>query len=244
MLTFVWGRIALEVPEEGFFIPYATFVVDEYHFLDVGPNDVVVDAGAYVGDFTVKAAARAQLVVAVEPNPESVELLRRNLRGLRNVVVVEAALGERPGFAVLKGSDYLAYTEPGMGGRVKVVTLDDLMEELGVEPTLLKMDIEGAECAALKGGLRSLRTVRRAVMEVHGPQNVEECPRLFEAQGFRTGFIGERELLTHVLRNVISHPMAFLRYERRTGFFAAKSALRYMRGRGSGIQTLLQLSRE
>jgi len=28
---------------------------------------------------------------------------------------------------------------------VKVVALDDLMEELGVEPTLLLMDIEGAE---------------------------------------------------------------------------------------------------
>ena len=70
MQTFRWGRIPLEVPEEdlGPFVPYATYVVDEYYFLDVGPNDVVVDAGAYVGDFTVKAAASAKLVVAVEPN--------------------------------------------------------------------------------------------------------------------------------------------------------------------------------
>ena len=59
-----------------------------------GPNDVVIDAGAYVGDFTVKAAERARLVIAVEPDPGSVEPLRRNVRGLGNVVVVEAALGE------------------------------------------------------------------------------------------------------------------------------------------------------
>jgi len=35
----------------------------------VRPKDVVVDVGAYVGDFTVRAAARAKLVIAVEPNP-------------------------------------------------------------------------------------------------------------------------------------------------------------------------------
>ena len=69
-------------------------------------------------------------------------------------------------------------------------------------------------------------------MEVHGPQNVEECPRLLEAKGFRTAFIGARELFSPVLRNIISHPIDFLSYERRTGFFATKSALRYLAGRG------------
>jgi FkbM family methyltransferase len=60
----------------------------------VGHNDVVVDAGAYVGDFALKAARRARLVIAIEPNPRSAALLRENARGLGNVVVVEAALDE------------------------------------------------------------------------------------------------------------------------------------------------------
>jgi len=133
VLRFRWGQISLEVSEEGegFRAPYAIFVADEYYFLDAGPKDVVIDAGAYVGDFTVRAAARAKLVIAVEPNPGSVELLRRNVRGLGNVVVVEAALGEGPGIAGLEGSGILAHVEPGRGDRVKVVALDDLMEELG-----------------------------------------------------------------------------------------------------------------
>jgi len=37
-------------------------------------------------------------------------------------------------------------------------------------------------------------------MEVHGPQNADECPRLLEAQGFRTAFIGARELFPRVFR--------------------------------------------
>jgi len=183
MPEFRWGRIPLEVPEDGFNNFYETFVVDEYYFLDAGPNDVVVDAGAYVGDFTVKAAARAKLVIAVEPDPGSAELLRRNVRGLGNVVVVEAALGEGPGAAEMKGSGGSARIEMEKGGRVKVVALDDLMEELGVEPTLLKMDIEGAECAALRGGLRCLKTVRRAVMEVHGPQKWRSVPASWRPRG-------------------------------------------------------------
>jgi len=51
-------------------------------------------------------------------------------------------------------------------------------------------------------------------------------------------FIGARELFPHVLRNIISHPMAFLGYERKTRFLATKSALRYLGGRGSGIPTV------
>jgi len=50
--------------------------------------------------------------------------------------------------------------------------------------------------------------------------------------------IGARELFPRVLRNVISHLMAFLSYERVTGLFATKSALRYLAGRGSGIPAL------
>jgi len=111
MPEFRWGRIQLEVPEDGFFVPYATFVADEYYFLDVGPNDVVIDAGAYGGDFPGKAAERARLVIAVEPDPGSVELLRRNVRGLGNVIVEEAALGEGPGAPAPADAGYRAIDE-------------------------------------------------------------------------------------------------------------------------------------
>ena len=58
-----------EVPEDDLFVPYATFVADEYYFLDVEPNDMVIDAGTYVGDLTIKAAEHVKLVIAVDPDP-------------------------------------------------------------------------------------------------------------------------------------------------------------------------------
>ncbi|MGB9734497.1 MAG: hypothetical protein ACPL2E_07895, partial [Conexivisphaera sp.] len=47
-----------------------------------------------------------------------------------------------------------------------------------------------------------------------------------------------RELALGVLRNVISHPLAFLTYEQRTGFFATKSVLKFLAGGGSGVPAL------
>jgi len=48
----------------------------------VQPGDTVLDCGAYVGTTARQALARgARLIVAIEPTPESVECLRRNLAG-------------------------------------------------------------------------------------------------------------------------------------------------------------------
>jgi len=55
-------------------------------------DDVVMDVGAHVGIFTLKAAREAEdgLIVAVEPDPGNFRLLVRNIRanGLENVIPV------------------------------------------------------------------------------------------------------------------------------------------------------------
>ena len=66
------------------------------------PGDIVLDAGANIGAFTLLAAARvgsAGLVVAVEPEPGNFEALRRNVEanGLRNVALVRRALLDEAG---------------------------------------------------------------------------------------------------------------------------------------------------
>jgi FkbM family methyltransferase len=54
----------------------------------IKPDDTVVDLGAGIGDFAIKATRRAKKVIAVEPNQQDFELLLRNLRanGCHNVV--------------------------------------------------------------------------------------------------------------------------------------------------------------
>jgi tRNA G46 methylase TrmB len=66
------------------------------------PGDVVVDCGAYIGEFTLYAAEAvgpAGKVIAFEPDPENMKALKANiaLNRLKNVTVMEKGLWSRDG---------------------------------------------------------------------------------------------------------------------------------------------------
>ena len=65
-MIFTYGRLRLEVSEAYSYVYYATFIAGEYDFLKVKKDDVVLDAGVFIGDFTVKIAKKTKEVMAVE----------------------------------------------------------------------------------------------------------------------------------------------------------------------------------
>lgn len=134
-------------------------------------DDIVWDVGASVGLFTVHCAARAGQVVAFEPDPAT---LRRNqenvaLNGLSGKVVFQpVALGETSGELELQsdGLDGCAPTITNLGRhrhslKVQVETMDRLIEAGVPAPSVLKIDIEGAEIVALRGAGRLLASTGR-----------------------------------------------------------------------------------
>ena len=116
------------------------------------------DVGANVGSYTILAAAVAGAEVdAFEPTPTTLAALRRNVaaNGVGDRVRVHpVAVGERDGtlrFSVdqdttnrVVGPDY-----PGRVQEVPVRRLDGLLA--GRMPAAVKMDVEGAEAAAIAG---------------------------------------------------------------------------------------------
>ncbi len=128
----------------------------------VRPGDVVVDIGAHLGWFTLQAArlvGPAGRVVSFEPNPRTRPLLERNIRdngfGDR-VTVVPYAAGARAGrleFFVSSGGDTSSIhrqADEDEGVEVDVVTADSQLADLA-PPTVIKIDVEGAEVEALAG---------------------------------------------------------------------------------------------
>ncbi|ABL88656.1 conserved hypothetical protein [Pyrobaculum islandicum DSM 4184] len=69
MPIFTHGRLRIEVPRGYEFVYYATFVAGEWDYLKVRRGDRVLDAGAFIGDYTLKLARRAGEVVAVNRSP-------------------------------------------------------------------------------------------------------------------------------------------------------------------------------
>lgn len=147
-------------------------------FVDaIAPNAVVYDIGAHAGYYTLAAARRARQVLAFEPNPANQEALRFHLarNRLDNVVVYPAAVGAAPGTAQFSSAGDGYRGRLGAGElTVKVEALDALIEAGAPAPDLVKMDVEGAELAALDGAAALLAT-RHALwfIALHGP----ECAR-------------------------------------------------------------------
>jgi hypothetical protein len=57
-LTLKYGNIKLIVKKSEAFVFYATFIANEYKDLKIRKNDVVIDFGANIGDFIVKAGKK------------------------------------------------------------------------------------------------------------------------------------------------------------------------------------------
>jgi hypothetical protein len=68
---------------------------------------------------------------------------------------------------------------------VRVRRLDDLAEELGLAPQHLKIDVEGAELAVLRGGERLIRRYQPTIfLSTHGPAVHAACCGLLAAWGY------------------------------------------------------------
>lgn len=134
---------------------------------------LAVDAGAHIGNHTVFFAKVMGLrTIAIEPRPESLVILRKNVEanGLQEMVtVVAGALGSEPGRASLEqkvpGNTGSTKTRPDEFGPVEVSRIEDLV----VEPVaLIKVDVEGDEGAVLKGAERLLGSYHPlVVVEAH-----------------------------------------------------------------------------
>lgn len=136
------------------------------------PNDLVFDVGSHHGLHTICTARHATRVVAIEPNPHNVPILKQNiaLNGLKNVTVCQRAVGACSGtIAILQDSNLGGVV--GKSGKsptvnVPLVTLDELASEYGF-PDFVKIDVEGFEGDALKGASAVMAHHPKIAIEVH-----------------------------------------------------------------------------
>jgi FkbM family methyltransferase len=153
------------------------------------PDDLFVDVGANVGSYTVLASAVCGArSLSVEPDPDTVRALRRNIESNEiedRVTVVEAALGSAAGtarFTVGYDTTNRVAGEHEIGTRVvQVRTLDECLQSLNA--VLIKMDVEGYEAEVIAGATATLRNPSLLAIQM---ETVDESVRArLEDLGFR-----------------------------------------------------------
>ncbi|HAN45177.1 MAG TPA: hypothetical protein DCQ32_01335 [Cyanobacteria bacterium UBA8156] len=144
------------------------------------PGDVFWDVGANVGLIAIAAATLVQPaghVLAIEPAPGNLRDLQRHVE-LNNVAetvrIIRAAVCDRHGGNVslsllgedgnscsnslmFSGTTVAASPKTSQSMDVPAISLDGLWQERGQVPTVIKIDVEGAEWLVLQGATTLLQ---------------------------------------------------------------------------------------
>jgi FkbM family methyltransferase len=150
---------------------------------------VIVDIGAHIGYYTLLAASltgEEGKVFAFEPEPSNYAFLVKNIEanGYNNVIPVKKAVADRAGRRKLfldkrESGEHSLVADKGKRRVILVdsVTLDDFFDK-DYTFDVIKMDIEGAEMAALLGMSKVIARSPKMVIFT------EFCPRFLERAGF------------------------------------------------------------
>ncbi len=172
---------------------------DDYFDLDLlrcDENEVVADLGAYTGDTFLSyiknyGSLSYRRYYAYEITKESFAQLQKAAAPYCRVVLRRKGAGDGPSVMTLDAgsnasSNALSAAEDKTAETVEVVALDD---DIAEPLTLIKMDIEGAEQAALRGCARHIREDRPklALSVYHNFEDLWKLPRMIEeyAPGYR-----------------------------------------------------------
>src|SRR6266581_5406757 len=144
----------------------------------VGVDYTLLDCGANYGYWSVlisSAPYGSHKAIAIEPSSQNFAKLANNakINGDR-FEVMNCAIGAARGIARLSGTKHEAFSIAGSqtdGEEVPEIALDNLLDDGRVAASgkfLIKLDVEGVEIEAMKGGTRLMQGDSVLLCEEHG----------------------------------------------------------------------------
>jgi len=165
-------------------------------------GDIFVDVGSYIGYYSCLGARMVRtrgMVLAIEPDPRNVRLLRRNVSMFPQVTVIEAAVGPKKGSVAFGLGDTPLGSSLALRNQhplvyVDMITLDDLVDLITKESSqksariVLKIDVEGAEVDVVRGGLTFIKRYLPTIVIESSKSHLNELKRILSNYDFKPLF--------------------------------------------------------
>lgn len=163
----------------------------------VTKGDIFFDVGAHVGFYSLLASqliGEEGKVFSFEPSSRNFAYLKKHIKINRrsNIVINQKAIMDRSGFFPFDQTEgsftgHIVISEKNnkkMQG-VQGVSLDDFCEKNKVFPTILKIDVEGAEADVFRGAQRIIEMAHPKIfLAIHSAKLAEECESFLVKRGY------------------------------------------------------------
>lgn len=167
---------------EDIFQPNLYYVDDLFQF-STG-EELFIDAGAFEGDtislFSSYVDGQYKKIVAFEPDPATFGRLKNNFFENNNVICINKGLSHsRSAMRFVSGEQRASVFSNSGNISVDVTDLDSSLTELGLSPTVIKMNIEGFELDALDGARNTIKenNPKLFISAYHRPSHLWEVAR-------------------------------------------------------------------
>jgi FkbM family methyltransferase len=173
----------------------------------------VVDMGANIGYYTLlfaRLVGEKGKVYAFEPDKDNFAILKKNVQinGYKNVVLVNKAVSDKTGKTKLyisadNNADHRIYSsdEKRKYVTIETVKIDEYFKDSKIKINFIKLDIQGAEWAALNGMQQLIKRSRKIkLVTEYSPialkrfgVSPEEYLKLLKKSGFTLHEINEKK---------------------------------------------------
>jgi FkbM family methyltransferase len=211
-----WERMHMDISTDirsrgalSFSAAIQNFILDNYCISEcrVAQGDVVFDIGAFDGVTSLKFASQAGSsgkVYAVEALRDNIKFIKNNInqRKISNVQIVEYAFYDRKTNLNITNSGACSAltTSDKSASPVQCIQIDDFVCENNIEKVdFIKMDIEGAELPALKGGAETIKRFRpkMAICIYHSGSDLVSIPFFIKKLDLGYSFYVRKYAPTH-----------------------------------------------
>lgn len=159
----------------------------------INKNETIIEVGSHHGYTTIILSnlAKKGKVYAIEPFSENIKILKENVKinNLTNVEIIEKAIGSKKERIVVSGSDGISKTSHKRKEEVETIMLDSFEQ---INPTFIKIDVEGFEGEVLKGAKKILEKTPKVEIELHTEilknfnTSIEEILHYFPKEKYET----------------------------------------------------------